>query len=746
MPNCTGIRFPQAFDFPPCAIGEPAFVNGLKIIASYDDNTERVIPVAYKMFNDSNMYSKGDDRACFIVFEGQKLRFTVPTVQCTLDHIEVKILKPLEFQEGEMFQREKIKVTAFYDNGCSKEVFTYKITPYAPLTPSQKQITIKYGRQTQALEVNVVPNSLEISSVKISTMPQKMKYLLGDTKVDLSGGQLQVIYSNGKTEEVEMIPDDDPSLESDRVGRGKVEFLYHRKRVYFFVDILTPAIEHVEIKQMPFKQEYLEGDNLDLNGLILCVKYNDGSERDVSDLDNGTFLMCKSHTQTGANLTYKGYPFTIPVIVRKAKEKIELSHIFVATPPSKQKFIIGDSLDFTGAQLMLQYSNGKRELVDITPDMIKSGDCSKEGVTNVIIEYKDQTVEEPITVYRREIDHLEIIHPPKKTQYIEHESVNVDGLVLGVCYNNGDKEEVQNYAVSPKICSLEMSFITIQYCDLQIQYPVAVEPISVVELDWESIPEKRDYFIHEKNFVCFGGILKVKYNTGETKNVPLSADMVSEFCTEEAGPCTIIVSYGGKSLPFTITIHNRVLLGIQIKQMPRTYYMAGERFNSEGMKIEAVYSGGSNEEVEFTFRPDRPLRADDNFVVIAHQDKAVMLDLTVTEPQPEPKPLPEPEPETCSELETKPEFEPDSKPGLDSKTTLNIDDVIDSNIPMNLSSAAEHTSDTSGAIGDPADARSSVDESSLEDAEQDVEKEPKKRVEVPHFYPSTFCVRFQTES
>ena len=71
--------------------------------------------------------------------------------------------------------------------------------------------------------------------------------------------------------------------------------------------------EYVSIRRMPFKQEYLEGENLDLTGFILCVKYKDGSEREITDLDNGNFIMYCAHTQTGVNLSYEGHPFNIPV-------------------------------------------------------------------------------------------------------------------------------------------------------------------------------------------------------------------------------------------------------------------------------------------------------------------------------------------------------------------------------------------------------------------------------------------------
>lgn len=484
--------------------------------------------------------------------------------------------------------------------------------------------------------------------------------------------------------------------------------------------------EYVFIKRMPFKQEYLEGESLDLTGFILCVKYKDGSEREITDMDNGNFIMYYAHTQTGVNLSYEGHPFNIPVIVRKPKEKTELAKMFLSRPPDKQRFIEGEELDFSGAQIILQYSDGTREIVDVTPDMIQSGDCSKPGNISVVIEYKGYKIEEPIVVYEREIDHLEIISPPEKTNYIGNEPVDVHGLVLGVCFDNGDREETIEFSVLPEVSQPGMKYITIAYRDHQVEFPVTAVPVSVTELDWESLPKKRNYFIHEKDFSCTGGVLKVTYNTGEEKNVPLDTGMVSGFHTDQTGQCTIIAEYEGQRLPFTITVQDRLLLGIRMNQMPRTYYMAGERFNPEGMKVETVYSGGVNEEVECTFRPDRPLRTDDNFVVIAYQDKALMLDLVVTEPKLEPEPAQEVVPSE-PERELIQEGESHLESGAEPTS------VTDSESSEFVSCAAPDSTET---VSDIPEAEEAVEN-------QVKEEETVKKVQAPHFYPSTFCIRFQ---
>lgn len=381
---------------------------------------------------------------------------------------------------------------------------------------------------------------------------------------------------------------------------------------------------------------------------------------------------------------------------------------------------------------MLQYSNGTREIVDVTPDMIKAGDCSKPGTAIVLIEYKGYSLEEHVVVHGRKIDHLEIVSPPQKTNYIEHEPVNVDGIVVRVHFDNGEQEDITNYTVTPELVTLDTNSVIIQYDGHQAEVPIAVVPVSVIKLDWETLPEKRNYFIHEKEFSCHGGIIKAIYNTGEMKTIPLTENMISGFNANLVGQCTIVAVYENQTLPFTITIQDRVLLGIQIKQMPRTYYMAGERFNPEGMKVETIYSGGVNEEVECTFRPDRPLRADDNFVVIAYQDKALILDLVVTEPKPEPEPVQE---------AVSSEPEPDLAQGADSQ--------LESDVPLTDSESPESANHSVPDSDEPVSDMSDIEQVVPGDPDfipnedySEEKKETVNKVHVPHFYPSTFCIRF----
>lgn len=184
------------------------------------------------------------------------------------------------------------------------------------------------------MNIKVVPKKQQILSVNIAKLPNKLQYLLNDKEVDLTGGQLKIDYENGTSELIDMISDVDAQLESARSGKGKVELQYCGNKICFYVEVLIPVIQDISIKQLPLKQEYIEGETLNLAGLVLCVKYNDGSEREVTDLDNQSFLLYSAHTYTGVNLTYKGYQLNIPVIVKKPEEKIDMTQI--SLNPSRQ--------------------------------------------------------------------------------------------------------------------------------------------------------------------------------------------------------------------------------------------------------------------------------------------------------------------------------------------------------------------------------------------------------------------------
>ncbi len=161
---------------------------------------------------------------------------------------------------------------------------------------------------------------------------------------------------------------------------------------------MSPRIDTLTMLSKPKKTEYFIGQELDLSGGIVRAVYASGNTKvllmtsnviSVSGYDSNTVgEQTVTLTAGGASLT-----FTVTV-----SERPEITGIELANAPNKTKFYLGSNLDFTGAQVKINYADGSYELVDITVDMTVGADTSILGEQTVYVVVGDFVTEFIITV------------------------------------------------------------------------------------------------------------------------------------------------------------------------------------------------------------------------------------------------------------------------------------------------------------------------------------------------------------
>lgn len=170
-------------------------------------------------------------------------------------------------------------------------------------------------------QTNQLPQSIKtIKGVSVARLPNRQKYLVGDTSVDLCGGRLDLIYSDGSVGQMDMVADGAISIESQHLGQGKVSFACFGYSISFAAEILEPQVLSLSIAEFPKKKVYFEGEPLDLTGLVLEVAYNDGSIRPIHEFRTDRVVVTKDNEASGITLTFEGTPFTIPVSIEDPKQ------------------------------------------------------------------------------------------------------------------------------------------------------------------------------------------------------------------------------------------------------------------------------------------------------------------------------------------------------------------------------------------------------------------------------------------
>ena len=290
-------------------------------------------------------------------------------------------------------------------------------------------------------------------------------------------------------------------------------------------------------------------------------------------------------------------------VAEKVLEKIEIT-----TNPNKTAYEEGEKFDKTGMVVTAVYSDNSKETVTdyaYTP----TGSLTKND-TKITITYKDKTATVTITVkektppvVEKTLEKIEVTTNPNKTEYEEGEKFDKTGMVVTAVYSDNSKETVTDYAYTPTgSLTKNDTKITITYKDKTATVTITVKEKTppVVEKTLEKIevttnPNKTEYEEGEK-FDKTGMVVTAVYSDN-------SKETVTDYTYTPTGSLTandkrVIITYKGKTTTISISVKKieKVLERLEITAPPsKTTYKEGEKFDSTGMVVTAIYSDGTRE-------------------------------------------------------------------------------------------------------------------------------------------------------
>lgn len=162
-------------------------------------------------------------------------------------------------------------------------------------------------------------------------------------------------------------------------------------------------------------------------------------------------------------------------------------------------------------------------------------------------------------------------------------------------------------------------------CEGKDATPVSVEVVKN--------PDRSVYLVDDYLDVI-GGILKVTYSNGKTKEVSMTADMVMpDKLTVGEKVITVTYTEGETKLTTTwsVKVYTKFVTELVLVSKPaKLSYVEGQRFESAGISVKAVYRDGSEEDVTANVSYSKTtLSVDDEFVVVSYGERAVKVEVTV---------------------------------------------------------------------------------------------------------------------
>jgi len=164
---------------------------------------------------------------------------------------------------------------------------------------SNKQEDVKENKE-RFLNDNDTDSQKIVTKIIVKQLPKKMQYVQNYDMIDLTGGIIEVNYSDGTSQEIAMT-NNKIKVEgyvNKYVGKINIKIIYDEKVTSFSVTIVDKQIENIELKSIPTKTIYRQDvENLDTNGGILQINYNDGTTEEI-DMQNNNEILTKGFDNT----------------------------------------------------------------------------------------------------------------------------------------------------------------------------------------------------------------------------------------------------------------------------------------------------------------------------------------------------------------------------------------------------------------------------------------------------------------
>ncbi|MBQ8381682.1 MAG: bacterial Ig-like domain-containing protein [Clostridia bacterium] len=186
----------------------------------------------------------------------------------------------------------------------------------------------------------------------------------------------------------------------------------------------------IEIKTVPSKTEYKEGQAFQQSGLTVNAVYSDGSRAAVTGFSVSGYQKNTLGTQT-LTVSYSVFKTTFTVQV-SAKS---LTGIKISSKPSKLTYIEGQDINLSGLKVKAYYDNDTNATV--TNYSVKGYDKNKIGTQTITVTYNGKTATFTVTVKAKSLTAIQIVDYPATMEYFCFDPFDTTGMRLKLSYDNG---------------------------------------------------------------------------------------------------------------------------------------------------------------------------------------------------------------------------------------------------------------------------------------------------------------------
>ena len=561
---------------------------------------------------------------------------SVPPVNVTAVAVKTAPAKTT-YTEGEALDLTGLVVTLTKSDGTSEDValadfaangITTEPAAGAILAASDTEVAITVNDKTALQAITVEPAPVIVTGISVKSPPTKVDYTEGEA-LDLTGLVVTLTKSDGTSEDVPLADFAAHGITTApaagaTLGTGDTEVIItangQAATQAITIETAPPTtVTGVTIKTPPAKTNYIEGEQLDLTGMVVTLTKSVGTAQDVSFPDfavhsiitspeNGIVL---STANTAVVVIINGKTATQEIIVEPAPP-VTITGITVKTQPHKLTYNDGEQLDLTGLTVTLAKSDGSTEDVALT-DFAAHGintspvNGTKLSTSNfaVVITVEGKTTAISITVKPITVTAVAIKTPPAKLVYNDFEQLELDGMTVTLTKSDGSSKDVAladfgangitTEPINGTVLRTTVSSIVVSVNGKTTSQPITVIPI-VTGVTIKTPPGKVVYDDGE-NLNLTGMVVTLAKSDGSFLDVALNNFAAHGITAEPVNGTgldttnkTVVIAVDGYTATQNITV-NAVVTHIIIQNMPaKIEYYDGELLDLSGLSVTLVKS------------------------------------------------------------------------------------------------------------------------------------------------------------
>ena len=399
-----------------------------------------------------------------------------------------------------------------------------------------------------------------VNSISVKTNPSKTTYEHGDM-VNLSGGVLKVTYDDSTTEDISMTDSNvkitNPTTGKADVNNQTITISYKGKTTTLKLNVTDP-VKSLAVATPMSKVEYNHGETFDFTGLALKATKKSGATINLTPSSSGVSKSETTANVNSANFTKTSASGTVPIsgiqkitftyegktVTQSVAVNDTISSITLAKQPTKTVYKQGENLDLTGAVVQVTLGSGGKANIDL-PDgsvTVSTYNPSTTGSKqHLVVKLGTATASNTIDVEAYNYISNSTLVKPIKTSYKYGEALDLKGGKLDFTWKSGNmtntvltSDMVSGYSAT----KLGTQTVTVKY---NAKYTLSdgntltdtITKTFTVNVDNEAqsieiTPPSKTQYNYGSKLDLSGGKILVKYTDGTTKNITMTADMITE--------------------------------------------------------------------------------------------------------------------------------------------------------------------------------------------------------------------------